>query len=283
MYSGKPGGNVPNYAPLGPPTGAAPPPTPAARAMPAGKPDATSVAIVFGTYNRRALLEQAVYSARRAAGNVNYQMIVIDGGSTDGSQDWLRKQEDVVLIEQSGPLTGAVKAFNLGFAHAVERGFPFVAHFNDDAEYRGPKMLQQAVAMMRANPQIGAVAYEFDLRGRWDFESVHGKLYTNFGVIRREAGMAAAVAAGDPTGKAWWNPIYKTYGADTELGCWLWKLGWIVHGARGLRVHDSNVHDALRTANDSTKGPHGRHPDSVLFYSRWPTAASLNPTPKPGR
>lgn len=243
------------------------------------RPRERSVAVVFGTYNRRSYLEKAVQSVRIAAGTNHYLMIVVDGGSTDGSVQWLRAQPDVLLIEQRPPLPGAVKAFNAGFAQAVDLGYPYVAHFNDDAEYQTPGMLEMAVMMMHGAPDIGAVAFEFDLRGPHTFEQIHGHIYSNFGVIRRDVGMAVARAQGDPEGKAWWNPIYKTYAADTEVGCWIWKLGFRVYGAHGLRVHDANARDALRRANEQGSRPGARHPDSALFYDRWPTEASLLAAP----
>ena len=224
------------------------------------------VGIVFGTYNRLELLKRAITSARASVGALDYRMFIVDGGSTDGTKDWLRYQVDVALIEQTGPLTGAVRAFNLGFAAAVEGNFDFVVHLNDDAEIVTPGAIERAIELLLADDKIGEVAFEFDLRGSWGFEHVNGMLYANFGVIRREAGMAVARAQGDPSGRDWWNPIYKTYGADTEFGVWLWKLGWRVQHGVGLRVHDVNAKDALRAGNE------GKNADSPLFWSRWKDA-----------
>jgi hypothetical protein len=120
------------------------------------------------------------------------------------------------------------------------------------------------------------VAFELDLRGPYTFERVYGKVYPNFGVIRCEAGMAVACAQGDPSGRKWWNPIYHTYAADTELGCWLWRFGYDVYEGRGLRVHDCNLQDPLRAVNMASVTPLG-HPDSRLFYERWPVAELLLP------
>lgn len=224
------------------------------------------LAIVFGTYNRKALLQKAVASVRRSVGQIAYEIVVVDGGSLDGSREWLAAQPDVVLIGQRGPLTGAVAAFNLGFAYAVDRGVPFIAHLNDDVEIVTPNAFVEALVRLRSDPGIGAVAFAFDLYGDWGFDTVNGKPYSNYGVIRLEAGMAAARAQGDPTGRAWWNPIYRTYGADSELGVWLWKLGWRVEMAADLRVHDHEAQDALRESNDA-RNPDRR--DSKVFWDRW--------------
>jgi glycosyltransferase involved in cell wall biosynthesis len=236
-----------------------------------------ALAVVLGTYNRRRWLERAVASIRVAAEDTTTYAFVVDGGSTDGSQEWLSSQPNVVLIEEDPPLQGAVHAFNLGFGAACDAGFGWIANFNDDAEYATSGMLTQAISILKAQPKAGAVAFEFNLRGPWQLEFVHGKPYPNFGVTRRDAGMAVARAQGDRSGRAWWNPMYHTYGADTEFGCWLWKLDRPVLCGRGLRVLDGNVQDALRMRNDARHGPKNDHADSQLFWSRWPTAEHLKP------
>jgi glycosyltransferase involved in cell wall biosynthesis len=230
------------------------------------------VAIVYGTYNRLAYLQRAVASVRKAAGGLDVTSVVVDGGSTDGSRAWLAEQPDVVLIGQRGPLSGAVRAFNLGFGYACDNGFPFIGHFNDDAEFVTAGMLENAVGMLKKQQTLGEVAFEFDLRGSYTFERVNDRIYANYGLLRREVGMEVAKRQGDPSGRNWWNPIYKTYGADCEFGCWLWHLGYTIDPGHGLRVHDCNAQDSLRDANEANKPT--RH-DSQLFWRRWPSAVSF--------
>jgi hypothetical protein len=141
-------------------------------------------------------------------------------------------------------------------------------------------MLSQAVCRLEASTEpVGAIAFQFDLPGRPDgFEYINGLPYGNFGVTRREAGVAVARAQGDPTGRAWWNPIYHTYGADSEFGAWLWRLGWTIHTAPGLCVHDGNVQDDLRKGNEQSPR---RLADGRLFWARWPSKEhilTLGPT-----
>lgn len=225
-----------------------------------------TVCFVLGTYNRRAMLENALRSIHHAAHGVKYDIAVVDGGSTDGSREWLARQKDVVLICQTGPLTGAVPAFNLGFGHAVDAGYDYVFHFNDDAEIVTENSIMRAITMMDDDQSIGEVAFELDLRGSYNFEFINGYIYANFGLVRTKAGIQAAQAQGDPHGRLWWNPIYKTYGGDSEFGIWLWKTGWKVHGGHGLRVHDLNAQDELRKGNDCSN-PNRK--DSEIFWDRW--------------
>lgn len=225
------------------------------------------VAAVMGTYNRLELLQQSISSIRRAVGALSYAVVVVDGGSTDGTRGWLIEQPDVVAIFQSPPLTGAVKAFNLGFARAVELGAEWVVVLNDDDELIGPgPEIELAVQQMRADPVIGAVAFETDLRGGWSYEEWHGRPYANKGVFRRAAGMAAARAQGNPEGKRWWSEEWATYASDTQLGLLLWRLGWTIERGKGLRVHDVNPQDELRRHNGKTYAADGT---VNIFYARW--------------
>ena len=63
------------------------------------------VSIVTGTYNRIDSLKRMVKSVRSSVGlGIPYELVIVEGGSTDGSLEWLRKQPDVVLIEQGKSL-----------------------------------------------------------------------------------------------------------------------------------------------------------------------------------
>jgi len=196
--------------------------------------------------------------------------VVVDGGSTDGTVEWLREQPDVELIVQTLPLTGAVVAFNLGFARAIDLGARFVMQANDDMILESREAFAVAIEHMNKHPRVGAVAFGYDLYcpGRFACSYYAGKPYVNFGVIRREAGEAVARAQGDPTGRAWWwNPIYRTYGADTEFGIHMWRLGWEIAAMPELRVKDLNAQDELRKINRGDGSVIS--PDSTLFFERW--------------
>jgi glycosyltransferase involved in cell wall biosynthesis len=240
------------------------------------------VCIVLGTFNRLNMLKTAVSSIRRSVGVLDYRIVVVDGGSTDGSCEWLAAQSDVVPIFQKLPLTGAVKAFNLGFTYAVHCDARHVCILNDDDELIGPSCeIETCVAMLDHDEAIGAVAFETDLRGDWSTEEWNGRPYSNKGVVRRAAGMAAARAAGDPEGCSWWSRDHHTYAADTECGLWIWRLGWSVVRGLGLRVHDAadptqKTGDPMHLANvaEYTKPGGSYH----LFYRRWnkPSDADYN-------
>ena len=204
------------------------------------------VAVVMGTWDRRAALQRCVASLRTAMNGFTHRILVADAGSVDGSREWLAGQPDCELLE--GGRDGAVRAFNVGFARAVDLGAPWVVQFNDDLVFStGGGEVACAIDLMQADDGIGAVAFASDRYApgqpscRW--MRYHGKCYCNQGVFRRAAGMAAARLIGDPDGKRWWDPRFLTYASDTILGLALWRLGWRVHEAADLCVHDSFMED----------------------------------------
>lgn len=81
------------------------------------------ISVVIPTYNRRAILEKCLSALEHqdACGELDdYEVVVVDDGSTDGTPDWLRSNADrfprVRLFEQShgGPAEGR----NRGVANA---------------------------------------------------------------------------------------------------------------------------------------------------------------------
>ena len=60
-----------------------------------------TVSVVLGSYNRVDLLRLAIESVRVSLEGIAGEIIVIDGGSTDGSTEWLLSQPDIITIVQN--------------------------------------------------------------------------------------------------------------------------------------------------------------------------------------
>ena len=90
------------------------------------------ISIVFGTHNRLAKLKQAMNSIHEAAKDIKgYEIIVVDGGSTDGTLQYLSTQKNTLVIKE-GALHGVTRAYNRGFRLATKQ---FLTWFSDDFIY----------------------------------------------------------------------------------------------------------------------------------------------------
>ena len=83
--------------------------------------------VVIPTYNRLALLQRTLASVRRQS-YADFEVIVVDDGSTDATREWLASQGgDLRVLEQSNRGPGAAR--NLG---AREAGGDYVAFLDSD-------------------------------------------------------------------------------------------------------------------------------------------------------
>ena len=88
------------------------------------------ISIVTPCFNSIRWIELCVRSVRHALQGCAYEHIVCDGGSTDGTIEYLRQQKDIHLIP--GPDKGMYDALNKGMAAARGR---ILGHLNADEQY----------------------------------------------------------------------------------------------------------------------------------------------------
>jgi len=221
--------------------------------------DNYQVELVSGTYNRLQLLQRMIASARKSVGRLRYRFILVDGGSTDGTIDWCKEQDDILLIEQ-GELLGAIKAYNAGCEAATGE---YVVILNDDITVNGNSIVQ-GYNFMESHPECGqgAFGHVYQRRGdkaksevRW--QGAYGYLYGQCSIIRRELGELVG----------WWGTGYRTYAGDTQLSLRLWECGWSVLRVVEASVTDYEFEDELRVVNG--KGASNVHPDTIAFQQRW--------------
>lgn len=110
------------------------------------------VSIVTPSFNQARFLEATIRSVL-AQEYPRIEYILIDGGSTDGSVEIIRKYADQLAYWTSEADRGQTDALNKGFARATGQIF---AWLNSDDTYE-PHAVAQAVAFLQGNPQVGMV------------------------------------------------------------------------------------------------------------------------------
>lgn len=229
----------------------------------------TVVSVVLGTYNRRYFLEQAIDSVRANGATVPFELIVVDGGSTDGALPWLIEQKDIVTIVQHNrgefrgrPIRRRSWGYfmNLGFKAAQGE---FVLMISDDC-LLVPGAIDAGVARFRERDRVGrrAAGVAFYYRD-WPAEREYyvqrtfgGKLMVNHGMYRRDALEAVGWVDEDR---------YIFYKADGDLCLKMWESGLEIVDCPGAFVeHYERANVEVRQTNQAVM----QH-DRDAYHARW--------------
>ena len=109
------------------------------------------VSVIIPTYNRLELLKVTIESVRNQTFR-DFEIIVVNDGSNDGTAEWLREQTDLIHIDQTN--SGIAASRNKGISVSKGAWLAFVDH--DDIW--APDKLQTQVDFVRTNPDVGMVA-----------------------------------------------------------------------------------------------------------------------------
>ena len=231
--------------------------------------DPPVLSFVLGTYNRNGFLQKAVASIRDNHICVPHELIVVDGGSTDGSLSWLLQQKDVITIVQHNrgefrgrpvPRRSWGYFMNLGFKIAQGR---YVLMLSDDClllpdavNYGLDRFNQLTVEGRR----IGGVAFYYrdwpDEQAYYVQLTLGGNLMVNHGLFLRSA--LEAVGWVD-------EERYRFYKADGDLCLKIWQAGYeIVDCPNAYVEHYAHANPEVRASNQAVMWQ-----DSQAYLKRW--------------
>ena len=212
------------------------------------------VSVVLGSYNRRVFLVTALNSVYNNGISFPYEIIVVDGGSTDGSLKYLAAQKDVVTVIQHnrGEFRGKKIErrnwgyfMNLGFKAAQGK---YILMISDDcllipgSVKNGVEEFEKRLAK---GEKLGALAFYWrnwpEQERYWVGLTLGDKMFVNHGLYLRSA-----------LEEVGWidEERYQFYHADGDLCLKLWQNGYeVVDCPSSFIEHFSHANQRVRKEN----------------------------------
>jgi glycosyltransferase involved in cell wall biosynthesis len=185
------------------------------------------VSVVLGTRNRRRFLKATIGSIRQHCSGLPHEIIVVDGGSSDGSLKWLARQKDVItIIQHNGGEWRGSELPRRSWGYFMNLGFhcasgDYVCMVSDDCVLV-PGAIEKGVSHLEGlrsrGVNVGAGAFYWR---NWPDEpeyhvqlTLGGRMMVNHGLYLREA-----------LAEVGWieEERYAFYHADSDLCMKLWQ------------------------------------------------------------
>ena len=220
------------------------------------------VSVVLGSYNRFTFLKAAIESIRQNGITIPFEIVVIDGGSTDGSIKWLIQQKDIITIVQHNHgewnnhlLEGHSWGYYMNIGFRSTHGKYILLISDDNLLVPGAVMngFEEFERLEAGGRKVGALAFYWrnwpGMENYWVGLSL-GKMFVNFGMFLRQA-----------LDKVGWidEDTYAFYCADIDLAFKIWQAGYAI-----LDSKDSFVEHHLH-ANNYPKASN----DQEIFLNKW--------------
>ncbi len=234
------------------------------------------LSIVLCTKNRAGLLDQMLNSLEEATAGVAYEVIAVEGGSSDETLNVLQNHGVRSIYDESRSLGPGKHSwpelFNFGFARAVGK---WAMYASDDIVFHRDAVARAIDLLERQKDNVaGGIFFYRNIRPtspEWsefgiDFASGM-KLLMNYGLVKLEHFRQVGGFCGD----------YRFYCADTDFCYRLYQEGLQLIPLPGCFVTRNNRLDAQKLANMALSGA-----DIELCRRRWGHIVGDQP-PRPMR
>ena len=124
------------------------------------------ITIITAVYNRADKIEQCISSVVNQTYD-NFEYIIIDGGSTDGTVDVIKKYNDKIAYWCSEPDKGIYDAWNKGISHATGEYINFIG--SDDAMYNSEVLYNMAQKLKNTDDFLCGNVLIINENTNWEF------------------------------------------------------------------------------------------------------------------
>ncbi|MFA3790793.1 glycosyltransferase family 2 protein [Aliiglaciecola sp. SL4] len=226
------------------------------------------ISVVIGSYNRRKLIEVCIEAVRAELSNQSFEIIVVDGGSTDGTVEWLVEQKDIITLVQHnrGEWLGKTIdrkpwAYFMNLAFKCASG-KYICMLSDDSLII-PGAINNGVflfdELLENNINVGAVAFyfrDYPVRKKYAVAVNIGNLYVNHGLYLNSAIKDVGYIDED----------YHFYFADTDLVMKLKNKGYKCIASKSSFVeHYFDATPEIRATNNDDK----KEKDRLRLIEKW--------------
>ncbi len=114
-----------------------------------------SVLVIIVTYNAMKWADRCFSSLKNSS--IPNDVFVVDNGSTDGTQCFIREKYPDIIFHQSESNLGFGRANNLGFEYALKNGYEYVYLLNQDA-WIMEDTLEKLITFQISHPDYGVLS-----------------------------------------------------------------------------------------------------------------------------
>lgn len=219
--------------------------------------DSTLLSICIGTFNRYPCLEMTINNIINELDEIPFEIIVVDGGSTDGTIKYIEEMElskKYIRLIQHGGLLGVPKVFNDALKIALGK---YIYCLPDHSLIDGKTFINSMILMENENDIAGVIQKIMITSRNYAYLSYHKK-FPNLILCEQIIWRRNDINEADTSYKKhFWL-------MDIMLGCMI--AGKVIAHTR----HSSNIHimtdhnDAMhRSAKNYGRG------DKIYFNQKW--------------
>ena len=220
-----------------------------------------SISICIATYNRLPYLKTCLNSICNKFEDYPYEIIIADGGSTDGTIEFLKDLDNIKLIEEK-KLTGATKAFNKCFK--VAKG-DYIFPVADDSSIVSNVAIK-ACKLMNEEDQISLVipkVYEPDF-GHLHRVSLPKNVYW---LLWGKAFIFRASAFKEMN---YFDEAYRIYSVESDTSFSIQKLGYTSIFTKDIGIIHNRADDAEKNkARSSNIDKDKKNKEIKYFDIKW--------------